>query len=717
MSANSIGNLEQVGLGVWGRGVGGFGLVDHGVEGGVGVGGGCGGAMGGGVVAEIVGRVQREDAFVAFDEEEPFEEAAALVVEEIFVPATFGEFWNDDEDAAIGLLSGELKNVLNDWNDDEAVWRWETDELWRRVAGGFEWLDDETIPFFVEDFGVLVGFDVNGDDFGGEARGKFEAVAGDLAVVIDGDDGDRFFGVTRGNDGDGAARNCGDGMIVAAYRGEDDDQHRDEKDGDPCAFDELCDEDHEDGDAGDEAAESIDECVFKPVGTAIFTPMLDHAELREREGEKRADGVERNEAIGDAAEKYEQRGGEQREDDDAVGVDEPAAAERENVWEIIVVRDRAAEARKIGERGVGGERENEKDRGDGEVVEISAAENGGDEEREQALVAGLARVGGGDAVSSCEIGNSCQKNGENHDDDGERALGIFHGGFAERFDAVTDGFDAGESGATAGESFEQEPDRDGLCGGGRRRQRREWRRMSAGSDDVIDANGDGGGQCADEKIGGEHEGEAGFAQAAEIEDGDDNENADAESDGVRLKTRNGGDERADSGGDTDGRGENVVGEQSGGGKQAGQRAEIVARDRVGAAAVGISGNGLAIRKINDDEQDDDRGAERANVVEAGESEGDEQAESGFGAVRGGAESVEPEDGDAAAGADLLGALFAGGERLADEEVEDVHEGRGFMCGCVLWLRAIAMRCCRALLPCASRSCSALPCCDSAVTTL
>ena len=63
MSANSIGNLEQVGLGVWGRGVGGFGLVDHGVEGGVGVGGGCGGAMGGGVVAEIVGRVQREDAF------------------------------------------------------------------------------------------------------------------------------------------------------------------------------------------------------------------------------------------------------------------------------------------------------------------------------------------------------------------------------------------------------------------------------------------------------------------------------------------------------------------------------------------------------------------------------------------------------------------------------------------------------------------------------
>jgi hypothetical protein len=60
----------------------------------------------GGVVAEIVGGVQGEDALVAFDEKEPFEEAAALVVEEIFVPAAFGEFWDYDEDAAIGLLRG-----------------------------------------------------------------------------------------------------------------------------------------------------------------------------------------------------------------------------------------------------------------------------------------------------------------------------------------------------------------------------------------------------------------------------------------------------------------------------------------------------------------------------------------------------------------------------------------------------------------------------------
>ena len=39
-----------------------------------------------------------------FDEQEPFEQAPALVVQEIFVPLSFGEFGNDDDDAAFGLL-------------------------------------------------------------------------------------------------------------------------------------------------------------------------------------------------------------------------------------------------------------------------------------------------------------------------------------------------------------------------------------------------------------------------------------------------------------------------------------------------------------------------------------------------------------------------------------------------------------------------------------
>ena len=77
--------------------------------------------------------------------------------------------------------------------------------------------------------------------------------------------------------------------------------------------------------------------------------------------------------------RIEQRAGEYRQDDDAVGIDKAAPAKREDVREIVVVRDGAAEARKIGERGVGGKREDQKDRGDGEVIEKAAAEDGGDE--------------------------------------------------------------------------------------------------------------------------------------------------------------------------------------------------------------------------------------------------------------------------------------------------------------------------------------------------
>ena len=83
-----------------------------------------------------------------------------------------------------------MKNVLHDRHDHEAIGRRQANEFRRRIAGGFERFDDEAIPLFVEDFGVFVGLDVNGDDVGGKTRGEFKAVARHLAVVIDGNDGD-----------------------------------------------------------------------------------------------------------------------------------------------------------------------------------------------------------------------------------------------------------------------------------------------------------------------------------------------------------------------------------------------------------------------------------------------------------------------------------------------------------------------------------------------
>src|SRR5260370_36994186 len=125
--------------------------------------------------------------------------------------------------------------------------------------------------------------------------------------------------------------------------------------------------------------------------TAIFPPVHDHAGLREREGKKSADSIERDEPVGDAAEKDEKASAEHRQDDDAVAIDEPPPAVPEDVREVVVLGDGVAEARKIGEGGVCGEREDGKNRGDGQIVEKAFAENDGDEHGKKALLTRLAR--------------------------------------------------------------------------------------------------------------------------------------------------------------------------------------------------------------------------------------------------------------------------------------------------------------------------------------
>src|SRR5229473_1589724 len=145
--------------------------------------------------------------------------------------------------------------------------------------------------------------------------------------------------------------------------------------------------------------------------TALSPPMHHHAGLRKREGQKSADGIERNEPIGDTTEENEESATEHRQDNDAVGIDEAAPAVPEGVREVVVLCDGAAEAREIREGGVGGERKNEKNGADGQIVEIPLAKNGGDEHGEKALVTGLARIRRSDAVNLHEIRDSRQQHG------------------------------------------------------------------------------------------------------------------------------------------------------------------------------------------------------------------------------------------------------------------------------------------------------------------
>src|SRR6266705_1155554 len=504
-----------------------------------------------------------------------------------------------------------------------------------------------TFPIHVEKFRMIAGLDVDGDDFRGKPRGKFERLLGDLAPVLDGNDDDGRRAVLRGDHRGGAARSDADHVVVTANEAEKEDEQGNKNDSDPGAFGKFRDQDHDDGDAGNKSSKSIYQSALHPMRAAIFPPVHDHAELRERESQKSSHGVERDQFVRDAIEEEQQETRQQCKNDDAVGVDQATAAVSEGVRQIVVLGNRAAESREIGERGVCRKRKNEKNRSDGEVIKNAFAENGGDQHGEKALIAWLPRVCCCDAVNFDEIGNSRQQDSQKKNDDRQRALRVFHSRLAEGLHPVADGFDSRQRGAATCENFQQEPQRDGFGHSRRGRQRGYRYRMSATEGDTHESPNN-----RDEK------------------------SPDAESDGVRLQGGNGGDQRADAGGNAHGRGENVVRQQSRRREKSGKGAQVEARDGIGAAAGGIGRDRLAIRKIDDDQQRDDGCADRNNVLHSEQTERNQQAEGGFRAVSGGAEGVESEDGDAFLHADLFGALVAGLDGLADNGVEDVHKGLG-----------------------------------------
>jgi hypothetical protein len=74
-----------------------------------------------GLCPNIPGRAHREDSFIAAGEKHPFQKPATLIVEKVFVPFVLHEFRYDHDNAASRMLFGEIKNELNDGNDDEAI--------------------------------------------------------------------------------------------------------------------------------------------------------------------------------------------------------------------------------------------------------------------------------------------------------------------------------------------------------------------------------------------------------------------------------------------------------------------------------------------------------------------------------------------------------------------------------------------------------------------
>src|ERR1017187_1379102 len=82
-------------------------------------------------------------------------------------------------------------------------------------------------------------------------------------------------------------------------------------------------------------------------------PVNNHSGLRKRKGQEGADGIERNEPVGNAAKDDEQHTGKRDEDINAPGVKQTATTKHENMRQVVVERDGAGKAGKVGKGGVG----------------------------------------------------------------------------------------------------------------------------------------------------------------------------------------------------------------------------------------------------------------------------------------------------------------------------------------------------------------------------
>src|SRR5271157_2502051 len=232
-----------------------------------------------GLLPDIPGRTHGEDAFIAAGEKHPFQKPGTLIVEEVFVPFVLHELRYDHDNVASGMLFRKVDNELNDGNDDEAVGGRQGMELGRLLACRAEGSLNVVFPVLLKQFGVLGELDVQGDDFRGKPGGKFNSLAGDIAPAVDGNDRNRRLAETCHVDGILAGGKHLDRMVVSTYEDEDNNNQRNEEQRNPCALNELCNQHDNDGDAGDETAQPIDEYLPLPMRTVILPPVHDHAGL------------------------------------------------------------------------------------------------------------------------------------------------------------------------------------------------------------------------------------------------------------------------------------------------------------------------------------------------------------------------------------------------------------------------------------------------------
>jgi hypothetical protein len=166
---------------------------------------------------------------------------------------------------------------------------------------------------------------------------------------------------------------------------------------------------------------------------------------------------------------------------------------------------------------------------------------------------------------------------------------------------------------------------------------------TAGDRALRDAGADEDEDRGDERVGRQREEDARLAHAAQVRDGDQRDAGERERDLVPAQRRHRRRQCEDPGGDRDGDGQHVVGEQRGRADEARQLAEVLLRDDVRAAARLVRPHGLPVGEDDDREQPGDRERKREDDVRRGGGRGDEHDECRLGRVRHRGQRVGRED--------------------------------------------------------------------------
>ncbi len=231
--------------------------------------------------------------------------------------------------------------------------------------------------------------------------------------------------------------------------------------------------------------------------------------------------------------------------------------------------------------------------------------------------------------------------------------------------AIAYRLDAGHRGAAAGKGAQQKPGTHGSGSSGQLRGRHQWNRMAARSKSFEQSKADEPQQAGNECVCRKEKDTARLLHAAQIDDGDEDQDDQAQAKRLALQRRHRGNQCAHSCGDAYGRGEHVIDHERRGGQEPGLVAKVFAGNGVGSAALRIGSDGLPVGEIDDAEQDHNADGDRPYVRGPCHAQRDQKRQGSFGSVCSRTQSIQAEDRNAFQRSDPLGFLFLGGQRTAE----------------------------------------------------